>query len=106
MSRVVFKKKNECPMTSTFFLLNYHFNITCLVVRVNLISKCRLMCVCVCVCFFPPQVTLHVHVLFCASFGVSNVKNLQKLCQKRGLNYNTTHQHRDYKMGLLIDLYV
>ena len=69
------------------FLLQCHLNVTCFVVRVISISK-----VLINVWFFSSQVTLRVEIqivrvnwraiYFCATFCVSNAKNLQKLCQK------------------------
>ena len=92
LSRDVFINTNECQLTpSFFFFLICHFNVTCLVVCV--ISICE---VSIDAWFFSLQVTLHVKIwivcvswrafCLCASFCVSNIKNLQKLYKKYTLS--------------------
>ena len=83
---VTFSKPKMSVNWHLYFMLKHHLNVTRLVVRV--ISICKMS---MDVWFFPSHVTLHVEtwivhidwraILFCASFCMSNVKNLQKLCQ-------------------------
>ena len=76
------------------FLLKCHLNVTCLVVRVVSISKASTN---VWVSFLHKShnmsksklcMSIDVHFIFCASFCISNAKNLQKLCQKYTLHFN------------------
>ena len=56
--------------------------------------------------------SIDMHFIFVQSFAYLMSKTYKHFVknthgfQRRGLNYNTTHQHRDLKMGLLIDSYV
>ena len=71
----------------TFFSLKCHLNVTCLVICD--VSICK---VSIDVWFFLHKsyfmsksklgMSIDLYFVFCASFGVSSVKHLQKLCQK------------------------
>ena len=91
VSRDVFRNKNDVYI----FFLKCHLNVICLVVRV--ISICKVS-IDVWFFFFTSQTTcqsinyacqIDVHFIF-VSFCVSNIKNLQRLCQK----YTLIGDHR------------
>jgi hypothetical protein len=104
VSRDVFKNNNECQLTCTiFFFLKCCRNVTCLIVCAISIGK-----VSIDVWFFFLHkshymsksklcVSIDMHFYSCASICMSNIKNLQKLCQKYTLHGNkprvTSHLH-------------
>ena len=83
---VMFSKKKKNVNWHPHVLLNCHLNVTCLVVHVILISKVSMDMSISKLCL-----SIDVHFFLCASFCVSNVKNLWKLCQKYTLRLIRLH---------------